>query len=528
MNRRPANPVRRTPAQIKALAEPRPSSHGRTRRAIAEPSRLHGVRPDRTWVRPASEQTRPELTNHELVDAIEWQHVRCGQWMGATDVATLAELDVRAWAWGEVTEQRLWALPTWADELIPTRRGVGFARFLAVLLAAYRAGAVGVLLGYHECMALVGTNSRDTWRRWCRDMEAAGLARIVQTWRPDPTAAELVDPHAGDGAEPLRVGRARAHAKLLYRLGPAFEAAAGPGLCVNATGGEGEVPAAWAARMAGGAYRKARRARDARREYLWALNACDPRYMKAPSSEAVEPSGVPPKDASGFNGAELDAKPDPSTGAGSNSDHALDPCPGSTTIGEHSPSPLRGGVSAPAPEGPTGKSKARPHGRPVSAVAPAIAESVPNPEVRGPDANAGASEGDDPGPGRLRAWLERRYPPRQEPPPRIEPVPPERKAAALAELVGGLRARGLPVELGTPDAGDDDDPPPEKRRRPRRVQCGDCRGTGHAGEWPCSRCDGAGKRQSEPPPEPCGACGGGGIDHDTWSTCGTCGGCGHA
>ena len=145
----------------------------------------------------------------------------------------------------------------------PPRRMGGYRIFLAVLLAAYRSGAVGVLLGYHDCMALAQTTSKATWGRWIKEMERLKLIRVVQTWKEDRT----------DSARP------RAHGKLLYRLGEAFEAA-GPGLVENAGGGEGEISNQWAARIAQGLRRRSKRERNKRRHAAWESNRNDPRFAE--------------------------------------------------------------------------------------------------------------------------------------------------------------------------------------------------------------------------------------------------------
>lgn len=215
-----------------------------------------GVRDDvEPWIRwPKGGQRPPADTlrpNSALIDAIKGLHMRRGRvWDPVGDGDLVTELDSRAFGWGEVLRQKTWSLPSWITaELVPPRRMGGYSRFLAVLIRAFRQGAVGVLLSYEECQALCDVGSRATWRRWCVDMEERRLVRIVQIWD-----------------EGGRAGRRRRHARLLYRIGPAIEEAAGYGIV------EGAAPTAargrWAERAACGARHRARTVRKARRAEL--------------------------------------------------------------------------------------------------------------------------------------------------------------------------------------------------------------------------------------------------------------------
>lgn len=212
-------------------------------------------RSDVAWVRPGSERVRDDLTGAQLLDAIAWMSVRKREQMTRRDQDTLAELKVRAWGWGEITSRRGWYDPAWVDSLVPKRRSAGFRHFLLVLLACYRSGAVGALLGYHECRSICEVGSDSTWRRWTLEMEQAGLIRIIQTWVEDtgPT------------------GRKRKFGKLLYLLGPAFHETAGVGLLegLSVQCGKGKPSRGRARAEAKRARHITRSERDTRRKHLW-------------------------------------------------------------------------------------------------------------------------------------------------------------------------------------------------------------------------------------------------------------------
>lgn len=220
-----------------------------------QPSKLYGVRPDGApWRRRETPIRR--LTNKALVTALAWVHTRATdrkqgrrEWT-VNDQETTDEVEQRAWGFGELQNLPIWVVPSWFTLLELPRRAAGYERFLGMLLQAYRARAIGALLNYEECMSLTGVKSRSTWRAWCVELEAAGLIRIVQTWRKNDR------------------GKLE-YAKLLYRIGPTFEAVAGPALCEGALV-EGEGPsAAWARRVGQGLRRRARAARRGEKATHW-------------------------------------------------------------------------------------------------------------------------------------------------------------------------------------------------------------------------------------------------------------------
>lgn len=220
-----------------------------------QPSKLYGVRPDGApWRRRETPIRR--LTNKALVTALAWVHTRATdrklgrrEW-SVNDQETTDEVEQRAWGFGELQNLPIWVVPSWFTVLELPRRAAGYERFLGMLLQAYRARAVGALLSYEECMSLTGVRSRSTWRAWCVELEAAGLVRIVQTWRQNER------------------GKLE-YSRLLYRIGPRFEEVAGPALCEGALV-EGEGPSAtWARRIGQGLRRRARAARRGEKAAQW-------------------------------------------------------------------------------------------------------------------------------------------------------------------------------------------------------------------------------------------------------------------
>lgn len=226
------------------------------------------------------------IRSSSLIEAVEWMHARRGREWTPRDEELMRELEQRAFGWGEVQRQRLWSVPSWVTaEIVPPRRMGGYQRFLAVLVHAFRQGAVGVLLSYEECMSLCDVSSRTTWQRWCQEWERLGLVRIVQTW-------------AEDTEHP---SRPRKHARLLYRVGPALEGAAGYGIVEGAA--PDEKRGRWAERAAMGARAKARKVRNERKAELYArarpeaspvgaFGVGDERDESAPQAPTARPAPV--------------------------------------------------------------------------------------------------------------------------------------------------------------------------------------------------------------------------------------------
>lgn len=139
-----------------------------------------GVRPDLTWTADGGVAGRP---NKELLDGIEWMHSRRGAPMSTSDEKTLWELKRRSFDFRTADACRFRGVPAWVQQL---DRKAGFQNFVGIVMAAYRAGAIGVWISYSEAMALTGVRSSSTWRRWTTEMEDLGLIRCVQTWVSDP------------------------------------------------------------------------------------------------------------------------------------------------------------------------------------------------------------------------------------------------------------------------------------------------------------------------------------------------------
>lgn len=146
-----------------------------------------GARTDVIWARNVDEAD--DLTNLDLINAVEWMHARRGARWTQADSRTIAKLENRTWGFHEISSLHMRSLPTWLAEALPARRGAAYGWFLGAVLGAYRAGAVGCFIGYAEAMAALGVGSESTWRRWVHEMESLGLIRSVQTWREDPSDA---------------------------------------------------------------------------------------------------------------------------------------------------------------------------------------------------------------------------------------------------------------------------------------------------------------------------------------------------
>lgn len=211
----------------------------------------HGVRGDLAWHRPGATPVLPRIGNPRLIDAIEWQTTRTGRSFSARELDTLAELEARSWNWHELQERRSISIPSWMDAMMPPRRRA-WMPFLAVLVAIFREGAAGLLCGHHELAAWLGV-STSTWWRWKNEMVAWGLVSVVQTWKPSE-----------DG-----ISRPRSHAKLHYRLGPAFEREVGLALYEGAGVMPPSIPAAWIGKAGKDSRRRARAARDDARTRNW-------------------------------------------------------------------------------------------------------------------------------------------------------------------------------------------------------------------------------------------------------------------
>lgn len=231
------------PSQAKSCAVRPIASIAQPKHALPDDLQAYdGVRSDRTWPRP----NKWRRSNRELVAALEHMYLRRGRCMTVNDAGLLGELDKRAWTLPVCEGVHVHALPSWMTDFVPKRRDAGYSRFVAYVIAAYRAGAVGLWLSYSEAMALCQVSSPDTWRRWTKEMDELGLLRIVQTWTDDP-------------AEKY----ARVYGRLWYRLGPELEVFAAA-LCEGAN--ESQLGRrATLSRLEAHAQREAKRERDMER-----------------------------------------------------------------------------------------------------------------------------------------------------------------------------------------------------------------------------------------------------------------------
>lgn len=571
-----SSPRPRTSDQQRTIAR---SNHHATESGL--PSGLHGVRPDRIWLRPGAEHVRGDLSNARLIDALEWMHTRRGARFEQTDLLTIAELERRAWTYGQANRCRTWSLPTWADPLIPSRRQ-GWVRFVALLIGAYRAGSVGVLLGYHEAVALVGGVSTSTWYRWIREMEAAGLLRVIQTWAPDESGE-----------------RPRRYARLLYRIGPVLEEAAGPGLCEGATGGPREIAERWAGRAAAGARARARAHRDQIRGEVWAdLHAGDaPQPSATIGDDRLQPQldqqreDTPDELEPVASEPEPEPEPKPEREAGPHAEphDARSPAlerdetvrteaVGTTWTGGNvaqlgsligsrfsritpPPPSSGGGIGAPPSTGPEEDRATREKDRPTAGSPPA-----PHTPTHCDPA------GDTPRSNQpTRSASRRLVAPREARP--VSQTPPTERESAIADLLGRLQVRGLPCQRGPapthaartrPPIAVGSGPGPHRgspsssagwasgaddfqgvaalaplkradlvagrksaKASTRAAACSHCRGTGfsQSGPWPCVQCAGKGKARELGPPA-CSSCEGSGLGEDLRSPCSSCDGIG--
>jgi len=165
------------------------------------------------------------------------------------DEEVIDAVEARSWSFEDVQARRtIGGAPTWLHSGHAERR---HHQCLGMLVDAYRSGALGVLVSYEEMAALLSI-SRATWKRWRRELLAAGLMRQLATCSNTSTA-----------------GRARDNGRNLYQAGAALLAIAGEGTKEN-TGGT-EAQEAFRRRCAGQARSQARRFRrgqqfDAQRE----------------------------------------------------------------------------------------------------------------------------------------------------------------------------------------------------------------------------------------------------------------------
>jgi len=198
----------RTAKQVAVLSAPK--------RVPAEFEPGKGVRRDRVF--PLD--TQYQRSNAQLCNAVELMYLRRGKDMTRNDAGLLSELAERTFGVHDLRNVSACILPSWLTDVLPPRK-FGFAKFVAMIVMAYRAGSCGLWLSYSEGMGLCSVGSERTWREWTKTLEDMGFLRIVQTWTDDPSGLHT-----------------RVHGRLWYRLGPVLEEHAAA-LCDGAAGLQG-------------------------------------------------------------------------------------------------------------------------------------------------------------------------------------------------------------------------------------------------------------------------------------------------
>jgi len=205
---------------------------------------------DLLYVRPRSRGHVPTSPNAVLLESLLFLHTRRGAAWNENDAGTMAAVKARSWQFAESTTVATDHIPRWLSDLVPGRFR-SRAPLLSVVLAAHRAGALGVLVSYTELSSLLDVTPR-TVSRWVRDLEADGLLEVIQTWQPAP-----------DGHD-----AARGYWKHLYRPGPRMRSVAGLGMLEGAAG-LGDAERAMAQRCARVARARVRRRQRERSAALW-------------------------------------------------------------------------------------------------------------------------------------------------------------------------------------------------------------------------------------------------------------------
>ena len=409
-----------------------------------------GHAPGASW-RRETEGGRPDLPAKQLMLAVRAVDKHAGhgrrngrEWRG-TDGATMRELEARTWGVGELSRLYDVRAPRWLEpfcfKVASDGRRFGCARwlpFLGVLVAAYRAGAVGVRLSYEEIASEFGC-SRRTAARWVADMRKIGLLSVVRIWTADNCARE------------------RERRRNVYQVGATIEGTVGPALldgCSDVV--RGTVRKATAKRCGMAARARARTHwRDHQRRAWAAQRVPRPRSEAgscSPGAARRPPGG--PSGAVGDRGSDMVA-PQPPSPSGRTHRRPRGPDGGLRAApGEHEPASLR---AAPAPAGP-----------------------APNDGDTKPDANARGGAG-----ARLSRGASAVPPPAAAEPGAALERPAFALGDRLAQLAPALAA-GASAQLRMA-LGCELDP------------CPGCRGRGHvrspSGDtYRCCACDGSGER----------------------------------
>jgi len=181
-----------------------------------------------------------------LLERLLWVHSRRGCSWHTSETDIMDQVKARTWQFTELRASTHENAPIWLTELVPGRYRARVS-MLSRVLAAHRAGMLGVLVSLAEWSAVLDV-SESTAYRWGRDLEREGLLERVQCWQEAPDHCD----------------RKRAYWKILYRPGPKMREAAGLGM-VEGAAGLREAEAAMARRCARVARAQARARMSARR-----------------------------------------------------------------------------------------------------------------------------------------------------------------------------------------------------------------------------------------------------------------------
>lgn len=180
---------------------------------------------------------RPRMSGANLVQAAQFHRTRSGGNWEERDENLRVELVARSWGFAELQGVATKMEPSWLELELPGLGKAGQRQFVSAMLAAHRRGGISVIASLPELATIFGCVER-TIQRWTKDLEAAGLLEVIQTWQ---------------GA-PAKCDRKRGFYKLMYRPGPALAKLAGLALLEGAR----ELPAR-VARLATFHGRRARR-----------------------------------------------------------------------------------------------------------------------------------------------------------------------------------------------------------------------------------------------------------------------------
>jgi hypothetical protein len=209
---------------------------------------------DIVYVRPAARGHEAKSPNAVLLESLLYLHTRRGCAWNETDATTMSAVRARSWQFSECVAVATDHVPRWLSDLVPGRLRARVPLAYCAL-AAHRAGALGVLLSYTEIAALFDVSER-TAGRWVKELEAAEILEVVQTWQESPKGCSVP----------------RGYWKQLYRPGPKMRHVAGMGMCEGARD-LSDAEAALARRIARVARARSRERIRLRSDALWTAKA---------------------------------------------------------------------------------------------------------------------------------------------------------------------------------------------------------------------------------------------------------------